>query len=69
MFRGFTEQLPDAQHSQDFASLYASIPGLKVIQPFSAVDAKGLLKSIRENNVIFLENEIPYGKSLYEAEL
>ena len=54
-----------AQHSQDFASLYASIPGLKVVQPFSAEDAKGLLKSaIRENNpVIFLENEILYGKS------
>ena len=54
-----------AQHSQDFASLYASIPGLKVIQPFSSEDAKGLLKSaIRENNpVIFLENEILYGKS------
>ena len=54
-----------AQHSQDFASLYASIPGLKVIQPFSAEDAKGLLKSaIRENNpVVFLENEILYGKS------
>ena len=53
-----------AQHSQDFASLYASIPGLKVIQPFSAEDAKGLLKSaIRDNNpVIFLENEILYGK-------
>ena len=54
-----------AQHSQDFASLYASIPGLKVIQPFSAEDSKGLLKAaIRENNpVIFLENEILYGKS------
>ena len=54
-----------AQHSQDFASLYASIPGLKVIQPFSAEDAKGLLKAaIRENNpVVFLENEILYGKS------
>ncbi len=54
-----------AQHSQDFASLYASIPGLKVIQPFSAEDAKGLLKAaVRENNpVIFLENEILYGKS------
>ena len=53
-----------AQHSQDFASLYASIPGLKVIQPYSAEDAKGLLKAaIRENNpVIFLENEILYGK-------
>ena len=54
-----------AQHSQDFASLYASIPGLKVVQPFSAEDAKGLLKAaIRENNpVIFLENEILYGRS------
>ncbi len=54
-----------AQHSQDFSALYASIPGLKVIQPFSAEDAKGLLKAaIRENNpVIFLENEILYGKS------
>ena len=54
-----------AQHSQDFASLYASIPGLKVIQPFSAEDTKGLLKAaIRENNpVVFLENEILYGKS------
>lgn len=54
-----------AQHSQDFSSLYASIPGLKVVQPFSADDAKGLLKAaIRENNpVIFLENEILYGKS------
>ena len=54
-----------AQHSEDFASLYASIPGLKVIQRFSADDAKGLLKSaIRENNpVVFLENEILYGKS------
>jgi len=54
-----------AQHSQDFASLYASIPGLKVIQPFTSKDAKGLLKSaIRDNNpVIFLENEILYGKS------
>ncbi len=54
-----------AQHSQDFASLYASIPGLKVVQPFCAEDAKGLLKSaIRDNNpVIFLENEILYGKS------
>ncbi len=54
-----------AQHSQDFASLYASIPGLKVIQPFSAEDAKGLMKAaIRENNpIVFLENEILYGKS------
>ena len=53
-----------AQHSQDFSAFYSSIPGLKVIQPFTASDAKGLLKSaIRDNNpVIFLENEILYGK-------
>ncbi len=52
-----------AQHSQDFSSWYASIPGLKVIQPFSASDAKGLLKSaIRDPNpIIFLENELLYG--------
>ncbi len=54
-----------AQHSQDFAALYAHIPGLKVVQPFTAGDAKGLLKSaIRDPNpVIFLENEILYGRS------
>ncbi|MEM8790827.1 MAG: pyruvate dehydrogenase complex E1 component subunit beta [Pseudomonadota bacterium] len=54
-----------AQHSQDYAAWYAQIPGLKVIQPYSAADAKGLLKSaIRDPNpVIFLENEILYGKS------
>jgi pyruvate dehydrogenase E1 component beta subunit len=54
-----------AQHSQDYAAWYAHVPGLKVIQPYSAADAKGLLKSaIRDNNpVIFLENEILYGKS------
>ena len=53
-----------AQHSQDFSAFYSSIPGLKVIQPFTASDAKGLLKSaVRDNNpVIFLENEILYGK-------
>jgi len=53
-----------AQHSQDFSAFYSSIPGLKVIQPFTASDAKGLLKSaIRDNNpVIFLENEILYGR-------
>ncbi len=53
-----------AQHSQDFSSFYSSIPGLKVIQPFTASDSKGLLKSaIRDDNpVIFLENEILYGK-------
>ncbi|WP_412504892.1 pyruvate dehydrogenase complex E1 component subunit beta [Roseovarius sp. SYSU LYC5161] len=54
-----------AQHSQDFAAWYAQIPGLKVAQPYSAADAKGLLKTaIRDPNpVIFLENEILYGKS------
>ena len=54
-----------AQHSQDYAAWYAQVPGLKVVQPYSAADAKGLLKSaIRDPNpVIFLENEIMYGKS------
>ena len=54
-----------AQHSQDYAAWYSSIPGLKVVQPYSASDAKGLLKSaIRDPNpVIFLENEILYGRS------
>ncbi|MEO0976283.1 MAG: pyruvate dehydrogenase complex E1 component subunit beta [Pseudomonadota bacterium] len=54
-----------AQHSQDYASWYAHVPGLKVIQPYSAADAKGLLKAaIRDPNpVIFLENEILYGHS------
>ena len=54
-----------AQHSQDYAAWYAHIPGLKVVQPYSAADAKGLLKSaIRDSNpVIFLENEILYGQS------
>ncbi|PVA10600.1 pyruvate dehydrogenase complex E1 component subunit beta [Pelagivirga sediminicola] len=54
-----------AQHSQDYAAWYAHIPGLKVVQPYSASDAKGLLKSaIRDPNpVIFMENEILYGKS------
>ncbi len=54
-----------AQHSQDYTAWYAQIPGLKVIAPYSADDAKGLLKAaIRDNNpVIFLENEIMYGKS------
>lgn len=54
-----------AQHSQCFASFYAHCPGLKVIAPYSAADAKGLLKSaIRDPNpVIFLENELMYGKS------
>ena len=54
-----------AQHSQDYAAWYAHIPGLKVAMPYSASDAKGLLKSaIRDDNpVIFLENEILYGRS------
>jgi pyruvate dehydrogenase E1 component beta subunit len=54
-----------AQHSQCYASWYAHIPGLKVIAPYSAGDAKGLLKAaIRDPNpVIFLENEILYGRS------
>ena len=54
-----------AQHSQDYAAWYSSIPGLKVIQPYTAADAKGLLKAaIRDPNpVVFLENEILYGQS------
>ncbi|WP_128254090.1 pyruvate dehydrogenase complex E1 component subunit beta [Falsirhodobacter deserti] len=54
-----------AQHSQDYAAWYAAIPGLKVVMPYSAADAKGLLKqAIRDPNpVIFLENEILYGRS------
>ncbi|MEL0438638.1 pyruvate dehydrogenase complex E1 component subunit beta [Phycobacter sp. K97] len=54
-----------AQHSQDYAAWYMQIPGLKVAMPYSASDAKGLLKSaIRDPNpVIFLENEILYGRS------
>ena len=54
-----------AQHSQDYAAWYAQIPGLKVVQPYSAACAKGLLKqAIRDPNpVVFLENEILYGRS------
>ena len=54
-----------AQHSQCYASWYAHCPGLKVVAPWSAADAKGLLKAaIRDPNpVIFLENEIMYGQS------
>jgi pyruvate dehydrogenase E1 component beta subunit len=54
-----------AQHSQDYTAWYSQIPGLKVIAPYSAADAKGLMKAaIRDPNpIIFLENEILYGKS------
>jgi pyruvate dehydrogenase E1 component beta subunit len=54
-----------AQHSQDYAAWYMQVPGLKVVMPYSASDAKGLLKTaIRDNNpVVFLENEILYGRS------
>jgi pyruvate dehydrogenase E1 component beta subunit len=54
-----------AQHSQDFSAWYAQVPGLKVVSPYFAADAKGLLKAaIRDGNpVIFLENEIVYGRS------
>ena len=54
-----------AQHSQDYGAWYSHIPGLKVVQPYTAADAKGLLKAaIRDPNpVIFLENEILYGHS------
>ena len=54
-----------AQHSQDYAAWYSHIPGLKVVMPYTAADAKGLLKAaIRDPNpIIFLENEILYGQS------
>jgi pyruvate dehydrogenase E1 component beta subunit len=54
-----------AQHSQDYAAWYASVPGMKVIAPYSAADAKGLLKAaIRDPNpVCFLENEMLYGRT------
>ncbi len=54
-----------AQHSQCYASWYGHVPGLKVVAPYSAADAKGLLKSaIRDPNpVVFLENEILYGQT------
>ncbi|MCZ4273071.1 pyruvate dehydrogenase complex E1 component subunit beta [Maritalea porphyrae] len=54
-----------AQHSQDFSAWYAHVPGLIVVSPYSAADAKGLLKSaIRSKNpVVFLENELLYGTS------
>ena len=54
-----------AQHSQDYSAWYSHVPGLKVVAPYSAADAKGLLKAaIRDPNpVVFLENEILYGQS------
>jgi pyruvate dehydrogenase E1 component beta subunit len=54
-----------AQHSQDYSAWYSQIPGLKVVSPYTAADAKGLLKSaIRDPNpVVFLENEMLYGQS------
>ncbi|MFK0330838.1 pyruvate dehydrogenase complex E1 component subunit beta [Rhizobium sp. NPDC090275] len=53
-----------AQHSQDYSAWYSQIPGLKVVMPYTASDAKGLLKAaIRDPNpVVFLENEILYGQ-------
>ena len=60
-----------AQHSQDFAAWYAAMPGLRVVMPYSASDAKGLLKqAIRDPNpVVFLENEILYGQSFEVPDL
>ncbi|MBI1252839.1 MAG: pyruvate dehydrogenase complex E1 component subunit beta [Hyphomonas sp.] len=54
-----------AQHSHDYSAWYAQVPGLKVISPYSAADAKGLLKAaIRDPNpVVFLEHELLYGQS------
>ncbi len=54
-----------AQHSQDYSAWYSHVPGLYVVAPFSAADAKGLLKAaIRSNTpVVFLENEILYGST------
>jgi len=60
-----------AQHSHDYATWYAQVPGLKVVMPYAASDYKGLLKSaIRDPNpVIFLENEILYGRSFDVPEI
>ncbi len=60
-----------AQHSQDYAGWFSHVPGLKVVMPFTAADAKGLLKSaIRDPNpVIFLENEILYGHTFEVPQL
>lgn len=59
-----------AQHSQDYAAWYGAIPGLKVLTPYSAEDAKGLLKAaIRDPNpVVVLEDEVLYGKSFEVSE-
>ena len=60
-----------AQHSQDYAAWYAQVPGLKVVMPYSASDYKGLMKTaIRDDNpVIFLENEILYGRTFDVPEM
>jgi pyruvate dehydrogenase E1 component beta subunit len=60
-----------AQHSQDYSAWYMQVPGLKVVMPYSAADAKGLMKTaIRDPNpVIFLENEILYGRSFEVPDL
>ena len=60
-----------AQHSQNFGPWYASVPGLVVIAPYDAADAKGLMKAaIRcEDPVVFLENELVYGRSFELPEL
>ncbi|QLG71290.1 hypothetical protein HG535_0B03290 [Zygotorulaspora mrakii] len=59
-----------AQHSQDYSAWYGSIPGMKVLVPYSAEDARGLLKAaIRDPNpVVFLENELLYGQSFEMSE-
>jgi len=59
-----------AQHSQCYAAWYGHVPGVKVVSPWSAEDCKGLLKSaIRDNDpVVFLENEIMYGKTFHVDE-
>jgi len=60
-----------AQHSQDYSAWYSQVPGLKVVMPHTAADAKGLLKAaIRDPNpVVFLENEILYGQTFQVPKL
>ncbi|PCI88459.1 MAG: pyruvate dehydrogenase complex E1 component subunit beta [Hyphomicrobiales bacterium] len=60
-----------AQHSQDYTAWYANIPGLKVVSPYSAEDAKGLLKAAMRdpNPVVFLENELLYGVTMDVPEI